>query len=1103
MPTPTLLPTLDALSASFDPGSLARGRRYQREGRVASMEYNATKGLITGRVRGSGGRVYACIVRLLPDPELGSQVVAQCACPVGYNCKHAVALVLATLAQKGPGSDGPPPVALPTEVQLWLDRCADGLGDDDPHRLIYVLRPEQRYGSQRLYVSANKVRRLQAGGWGKPQPFNIAGQSRAAFVTPEDQRIIALVQAGRGGGHGSGLALTDETGADALGALAASGRGHWLDTEGPVLNLGPRLDARLDWRLGEDTRLHVVLDCERPGLRLLPLVPPWYLDPETGDCGPLETGLTPWEAGLLAAAPAVAPDTAEVLERAAAIRLPKLRLPLPPRPALRRLPPVQPVPRLRLLSEELTKPPVYGYWGAHSEPETVHYALLDFFYGDASVDPRDPAPEVKTAVEGELMVRPRDSEAEHAALAVLAELGLAPGISVEGRTGLCLEPAGEADDGYWLSLARFGVPRLRAEGWRIEIDPEFDFRIAETGDWSLEIAEGEGGAWLDLALGIEVEGRRIDLLPLLLEVIRRSGLDLSPQALDGVDASAELPVRLEDGRLILMPAARLRPILGTLIELYDPEQRLVEGRNLRLPRLAAGELTTIAEADPSLHWRGGESALAWGRRLKGFQGIAPVAPPAGLNAELRPYQRQGLDWLQFLRELDLGGVLADDMGLGKTVQTLAHLLVEKASGRADRPSMVVAPTTLMFNWRREAARFAPDLKVLLLHGPQRRRQFAAIPDHDLILTTYPLLPRDLESLSAQPFHLLVLDEAQAIKNPRAKAAQAARAIQARHRLCLTGTPLENHLGELWALFDFLMPAMLGDERRFRRLFRTPIERDGDGERQDSLRRRIAPFLMRRTKEAVASELPPKTEILREVPLASDQRDLYETLRLALHRRVQAEVAKKGLGQSGIIILDALLKLRQVCCDPRLVSVPSAARVKGSAKLELLMTLLPELLEEGRRVLLFSQFTSMLALIEQALGERGIKPGTGYVKLTGQTKRRDEPVDRFQSGEVPLFLISLKAGGSGLNLTAADTVIHYDPWWNPAAERQATDRAHRIGQDKPVFVYKLLTEGTVEQRVADLQARKQALADAMLAGGGAAGGVLSPADLELLFAPIDD
>ena len=215
------------------------------------------------------------------------------------------------------------------------------------------------------------------------------------------------------------------------------------------------------------------------------------------------------------------------------------------------------------------------------------------------------------------------------------------------------------------------------------------------------------------------------------------------------------------------------------------------------------------------------------------------------------------------------------------------------------------------------------------------------------------------------------------------------------------------------------------------------------------------------------------------------------------------MAKKGLGQSGIIILDALLKLRQVCCDPRLVSVPSAARVKGSAKLELLMTLLPELLEEGRRVLLFSQFTSMLGLIEQALGERGIKPGTGYVKLTGQTKRRDEPVDRFQSGEVPLFLISLKAGGSGLNLTAADTVIHYDPWWNPAAERQATDRAHRIGQDKPVFVYKLLTEGTVEQRVADLQARKQALADAMLAGGGAAGGVLSPADLELLFAPIDD
>jgi SNF2 family DNA or RNA helicase len=606
-------------------------------------------------------------------------------------------------------------------------------------------------------------------------------------------------------------------------------------------------------------------------------------------------------------------------------------------------------------------------------------------------------------------------------------------------------------------------------------------------------------------LGVEVDGQRLDLLPVLVDLIQRYQVDLSTHALAQMAEDARLQLRLPDGRLVLMPVRRLRPILSTLIELYDPEGELAGSRSskgrLRLSRMHAARIAQLEAADPGLLWRGGESVRDWGRRLRDFEGLEAVAPPAGLSAELRPYQRQGLDWLQFLREYALGGVLADDMGLGKTVQTLAHLLVEKESGRADRPSLVVAPTSLLFNWRREAERFGPSLKVLSLHGADRHNRFASIADHDLVLTTYPLIARDLDALGAHDFHLLILDEAQNIKNPRSKAAQAARGLKARHRLCLTGTPMENHLGELWSLLDFLMPELLGDERRFRRLFRTPIERHGDEVRKDELRRRVAPFLLRRTKEAVAAELPPKTEIIREVPLADDQRDLYETLRLALHEKVRAEVARKGLARSGIIILDALLKLRQVCCDPRLVSLESARRVKGSAKLDLLMTLLPELLAEGRRVLLFSQFTSMLALIEEELMKNGLGEDRHFVKLTGRTRNRDRPVDRFQAGEVALFLISLKAGGTGLNLTAADTVIHYDPWWNPAAERQATDRAHRIGQDKPVFVYKLLTEGTVEQRVADLQARKQALADAMLEGGGAASGILSPDDLDLLFAPL--
>jgi len=366
-----------------------------------------------------------------------------------------------------------------------------------------------------------------------------------------------------------------------------------------------------------------------------------------------------------------------------------------------------------------------------------------------------------------------------------------------------------------------------------------------------------------------------------------------------------------------------------------------------------------------------------------------------------------------------------------------------------------------------------------------------------VLTTYSLLARDQDVLLQHAWYFLILDEAQFIKNPRTRASRLVRQLDVRHRLCLTGTPMENHLGELWSLFDFLLPGLLGDAKQFRRVLQNPIEKHGDEEASRRLALRVRPFMLRRTKQEVASELPSKTEIIRGVELEGAQRDLYESIRLAMHERVHQAVADQGLARSHIVVLDALLKLRQVCCDPRLLKLESAARVKHSAKLEMLMELLPEMIEEGRRVLLFSQFTGMLKLIEEAVG----KVGVDYVKLTGRTRDRATPVDRFQGGEVPLFLISLKAGGVGLNLTAADTVIHYDPWWNPAVERQATDRAHRIGQDNPVFVYKLITVGTVEEKIQAMQARKQALADSLFDRNGGMQTGWTDADLELLFEPL--
>ena len=434
------------------------------------------------------------------------------------------------------------------------------------------------------------------------------------------------------------------------------------------------------------------------------------------------------------------------------------------------------------------------------------------------------------------------------------------------------------------------------------------------------------------------------------------------------------------------------------------------------------------------------------------------------------------------------------MGLGKTAQALAHLLMEKESGRLDRPALIVLPTSLIFNWKNEAARFAPSLSILSLHGIERKSRFVEIPQHDLVMTTYPLLWRDSHELTQYRYHLLILDEAQTVKNSRSQGAEVVRKIDARHRLCLTGTPLENHLGELWSQFDFLLPGFLGNSNTFAKYWRMPIEKQGDAQRRNLLAQRIRPFILRRKKEEVARELPPKTVIVRKIELAGSQRDLYETVRAAMDAMVREEVASKGFGRSQIVILDALLKLRQICCDPRLVKAASAQRVRERAKLDLLMTMLPELVDEGRRILLFSQFTSMLSLIETELKFAGLD----YVILKGDTSDRESPVRRFQAGEGPIFLISLKAG---LNLTAADTVIHYDPWWNPAVENQATDRAHRLGQDKPVFVYKLIIAGSIEEKILALQERKADLAAGILSEDRTIDLKFGEEDIAALFAPL--
>ncbi len=663
------------------------------------------------------------------------------------------------------------------------------------------------------------------------------------------------------------------------------------------------------------------------------------------------------------------------------------------------------------------------------------------------------------------------------------------------------------------------VPALQALGWQVRTEPGFAHHSQFVSGWQLGLTEavdeaapkpsrrvqGLGlerrrGAWL-VSLGIEVEGKPLDLAPLIANLLRRDKRWLDAVAIAAIEDDAVISLRAPGGRRYHTPAAPLKLMMLALLDLLKPAE-LEKGKPLKLDAWDAERLRGLQEDERSRWTVHGDAGLrAIGEQLLAAGRPAAVAQPAGVALALRPYQLHGLAWLQHLREQGLAGILADDMGLGKTAQALAHIVCEQAAGRLDQPALVVVPTSLLFNWQQEAARIAPGLRVTTWHGADRTA--AQLADADVVLTTYALVWRDLRTLAAQPWHLLILDEAQSVKNAQARAARALRRLNVRHHLALTGTPLENHLGELWSLFDLLMPGFLGDSRSFARHWRKPIEVNRDGPRARLLAARVRPFILRRLKTEVATELPPLTELVRRVPLVGHQKQLYESVRVAADHLVRRILERDGFTPTSLIsVLDAMLKLRQVCCDPRLVKGMAMAPHTERAKLDWLRVHLPDLVSEGRRILVFSQFTEMLDLIAADLQSLGLP----HLSLTGQTpaSQRGDIVRRFQAREVPLLLASLKAGGVGLNLTAADTVIHVDPWWNPAVQAQASARAHRIGQSQPVFVYQLVAEGSIEERMLELQARKRALADGLLGhDDGSALAKFSLPEIERLLAPLGE
>ena len=520
--------------------------------------------------------------------------------------------------------------------------------------------------------------------------------------------------------------------------------------------------------------------------------------------------------------------------------------------------------------------------------------------------------------------------------------------------------------------------------------------------------------------------------------------------------------RLKDGRLAIFDAADLEEFQTVL---RDCEPGQPRPGTYRIKKNQAAYLDSVFEElrGATIHRN-----ADWGNWTRSQRQLVPfeLEQLGSLEGILRPYQKEGVSWLRFLSRNGLGGILADEMGLGKTVQALAFLRPLEGT------SLVVCPSSLLFNWAREAEKFVPELKVLCVEGTARNELFSKISDSDLVLTSYPLLRRDIDRYRRFEFAAIFLDEATHIKNPDTQNAQAAMALRGRHRFVLTGTPVENSVRDLWSIAEFVLPGYLGRRADFRERYELPIGRGSQPER-DRLAKRLRPIMVRRLKQEVAKDLPDKIEQVSFCDLSSGQAELYKKLREEGRRKIEELSDAKDQGRARIAALTALLRLRQVCCDLRLLGVEAEG---PSGKIELLWELLEESIDGGHRVLVFSQFVGMLKLISAQLEEEG----TPFCYLDGATKDRGKVVDRFQqSAEIPVFLISLKAGGVGLNLSAADTVIHFDPWWNPAVEAQATDRAHRIGQSRVVTAYKLICRNTVEEKILNLQRKKREVIDAMV------------------------
>lgn len=1076
---------------AFTAKTRERGQQYFQNGRIVPTTISVTNSEISASVIGSKQNIYEVSISFEKAPNSDATFVfSECTCPVVFNCKHAAALtyyVIHNQAALEQLSDE----RLPGPLNRWLKTVATTKERPSTEtkateqKLLYILDTEEWRDHPRLLVRPVLAKKGKNSAWA-PNPkgldfYRILNNNHNA-ASSEDVSIASLFLSIHSYRSFSNEEPPKDPGVAALvlQRIINTGRAHWKTPQNPPLDSGETRNGTVQWIFENDGRQVAKLVADG-GAKALFSSHLWYVDEKTWKSGPLETSYSRDVIEMLLTAPPISQEHVEKVSTALE-RLGGTEIPKPIKIETKELHTICPTPCLSVMQvhQAIEQLP----WMGQLQIRAFEFvAVLSFDYGCHDFPPG--CLESIVLEDGKLKVYQRDTEFEQESIQWLKDNGLLEaGRSPTGEVAFVQDSGDYKNQQWWLNWAyRFGDDLADSEWlfrkpWsgggkggrngnqdtkqKRRKSDKIQIRLSKNNDW-----------WFNLDLGVECDGKTVSIFPILLSAIKSLGSN-PIQAIEANSVDGEFVLPLPDGSLLGIPTDRIKVIVETLIETVQSAFKLVD-----TPKVSIGQALALSSTPgANVNWLSDKLKELAERVNSGDAKLKLVEQPERLKATLRPYQLQGVSWLQFLAEYGLGGILADDMGLGKTIQSIAHIMLEKQNNRLEHPCLIVCPVSVLPNWKAEIARFAPVLRVTSLHGADRHSMFHRIDSSDIVLTSYPLLVRDYDALAAnRKWHMVILDEAQAIKNPQTKLTKAAYGLNANHRICLTGTPVENNLGELWSQFQFLMPGALGTAKDFAAVFRNPIEKEGSLHAQKALNQRTQPFMLRRTKSEVASELPEKTEIIKGVELEKDQRDFYETLRVAMNKRVLDEISHNGMKKSLLIILDAMLKLRQACCDPSLVKLDAAKKITSSAKLETLMEMLEELSAEGRRTLVFSQFTSMLDIIAKRLTEADIS----FVQLRGNTKDRVTPVRRFQNGEVPVFLISLKAGGTGLNLTAADTVIHYDPWWNPAVENQATDRAHRIGQDKNVFVYKLICTNTIEDRVLQLQDKKRRIADAAFAG----------------------